>query len=144
VSTTPKPKLHWSERQLLPVNLTLAFYREMGYVGDNVERRLFPRNISVDYLGCIDVIVCHAVSGTIGIQATSAANHADRRKKACALPDLEIWLRAGNRFQIVSWRKVTAPGRRKKIWHPRVEELNLQDVIEQRMHLAPAIQKGDS
>lgn len=75
------------------------------------------------------MIACHPVQGIIAIQVTSGTNHAARRRKAASEPRLEMWLRAGGRFQVVSWRLAGAKGKRKK-YEVRVEELNLQDCVK--------------
>lgn len=58
----------------------------------------------------------------IGIQATSGTNHAARIEKSRAEPRLVAWLRAGGRFEVWSWAKQGARGKR-KTWTLREEEL---------------------
>lgn len=58
----------------------------------------------------------------IGIQATSGTNHAARIAKAKAEPRLRHWVDAGGRFEIWSWAKRGARGKR-KTWTLRTEEV---------------------
>jgi hypothetical protein len=59
---------------------------------------------------------------TIGIQATSSTNHSARVSKARQEPRLAVWLGAGNAFEVWSWAKRGAKGKR-KVWTLREEQI---------------------
>ncbi len=114
-----------------PTARTLAHYRSLGFLVEKVEQQIPGTFIKRDFLGCADLIACHPVQGIVALQVTSGTNHATRRRKASQEPRLEAWLRAGGRFQVVSWRLAGAKGKRKK-YEIRVEELDLFSVLEAR------------
>jgi hypothetical protein len=58
----------------------------------------------------------------IGIQATSGTNHSARVAKAKAEPRLAAWLGAGQAFEVWSWAKRGARGKR-KTWQLREESV---------------------
>ena len=62
---------------------------------------------SHDLFRMFDVLAVKAEPGTgvLGIQTTSATNHAARVRKLMANATLRTWLAAGNRAEIWSWRK---------------------------------------
>ena len=72
-----------------------------------------------DLFNCIDLI---AVAGcdTIGIQATSATNHAIRISKSIGIPELKLWLNAGNIFLVISWKQLS-----NRRWKPRASKVTL-------------------
>jgi len=114
---------------MTPTARTLDALRCGGWTAQVVERWQPQARRRIDLFGIIDIVGIHETEGTLGVQACAAASHAARRTKAIAEPRLELWLRAGNRFQIVSWRKAGPRGKR-KTWVPRVEELCLQDITD--------------
>jgi hypothetical protein len=109
---------------MTPTQRTLARLRAEGWVAVGVERWNPHARIRQDLFGCIDVLAVSETGGILGVQACAAASHAARRAKAIAEPSLLAWLRAGGRFQVMSWRKAGARGKR-KLWAARVEEITL-------------------
>lgn len=96
----------------------------MGVAGV-VERWLPQARIRQDFLGIIDLIWVSQEHGIVGVQATSDSNHSARVAKALSeerVATLEIWLRSGGRFMVVSWGKRGAKGKR-KLWQARATEI---------------------
>ena len=96
-----------------PTSLTLARLRKVGWTAAVVEKwkpvmrngKLEPYGVRVDLFGVIDIIAIYH-GFTLGVQATSAANHAARVKKAAASPLLAKWLEGESRdFEVWSWKK---------------------------------------
>lgn len=102
---------------MTPTQRTLAAYRKAGWTAEVVERWNAHARIRQDLLGCIDIVAL-SPGRTLGIQATSGTNVAARLTKSLALPKLREWLRAGNYFVVVGWRKAGPRGRR-KTWQMR-------------------------
>ena len=63
--------------------------------------------------------------GLIAIQSTSGSNHTARVKKALASHKLRLFLMTGNQFEIWSWSKKGARGKR-KTWQPRIDTLVIE------------------
>jgi hypothetical protein len=129
------------EAAMTPTARTLAECRKRGWVAQVVEQTIPRTFIKRDLFGIIDVIalvprscLCLAckVGGActlptvsahiVGIQATSGTNHAARREKALAESRLKAWRDAGGKFEIWSWSKAGARGKR-KTWTLRTEGL---------------------
>jgi hypothetical protein len=80
--------------------------RGEGFAVAVVERRLPHCHITVDAFGLFDVIAVRAgLTGVLGVQCTSAANHAARVRKLLANPVMPVWLHAGNGAEVISWRQ---------------------------------------
>ena len=105
-----------------PTQRTLAECRKRGWTVDIVERRVWRK--TRDFLGCIDLIAITPQGQTIGIQATSGANHGARVSKCKAEPRVVPWLAAGNLVEVWSWAKRGARGKR-KLWTLRTEAVTL-------------------
>lgn len=106
-----------------PTQRTLARLRETpGVSADVVEKWIPQARRRKDVAGCIDVVAYGRPVGVLGVQTTSATNHAARRTKALAEPRLRQWLAGQARFEIWSWRKVKAR------WVCRVEAVTLADL----------------
>ena len=106
-----------------PSARSLAEMRRRDWTAQVVERWVPQARRRIDLFGVIDILALDGEPGCIGIQATTGSNHASRRKKALAEPRLLLWLRAGNRFEVWSWRK-GANGR----WTLRSEPIEKGDV----------------
>lgn len=120
-ATEPKKKRKASKS---PTARTLNELRSIGYFAQTVEQQIPNTFIKRDLFGCIDIVAVHPSHRSIvGIQATSAAHHAERRKKAMIEPRLRAWLQAGGRFVVYSWR-VDAAGKNV----PRIEDIELSDL----------------
>ena len=110
-----------------PTARTLAAFRSLGFTSRVVERFCPFSKRRVDLFEIGDVLaVCEGV-GVLLVQATSGTNHAARRTKALAEPRLREWLASGGRFEIVSWTKAGARGKR-KTWQMRREEIVLEQL----------------
>jgi hypothetical protein len=106
-----------------PTARSLKYLRSLGYAVDIVERWIARAGVRRDLFHCIDLVAVKACeSGVLGIQATSIANISARVKKAVAIPELETWLKAGNRFQVFGWCK------RRSTWEVKVVEVNGADM----------------
>lgn len=95
---------------------TLKRLREMGFLAQVVEKWIIGKKSNgtigpiqrKDLFGVIDVLAINN-DATIGIQVTSASNHANRRKKMLKEPMMITWLGdkyCGRRLEVWSWRKV--------------------------------------
>jgi hypothetical protein len=110
-----------------PTQRTLAECKRRGWTAQVVEQniripggRMFKR----DLFGIIDIVAI-TPDGILGIQATAtAAHHAHRLTKARAEPRLATWLGAGARFEVWSFSKRGARGKR-KTWQLRAEAVTL-------------------
>lgn len=137
---------------MTPTQRTLAECKRRGWTAQVVERRIPFNNVTVDLFGCIDIVAivpalppkrctcCAYMAGEcmcgawdrdrdstiIGIQACAGSSHAARRTKALAEPRLKAWLEAGARFEIWSFSKRGARGKR-KTWQLRAESVHASD-----------------
>lgn len=110
-----------------PTQRTLDRLKALGFTAGNVERRNRYSGKTNDLFGCIDIVAAREGVGVLGIQACAGASHAARRTKSLAEPRLRAWLEAGARFEIWSWAKRGARGKR-KLWELRREELTVDDL----------------
>lgn len=102
-----------------PTQRTLAECRKRGWTAQVVERWNPHARIRQDLFGCIDILAMHE-GGLLAIQACAGSSHATRRAKALAEPRIAQWLETGNAFEIWSWSKRGARGKR-KTWTLRAE-----------------------
>src|SRR5262249_33628139 len=80
-------------------------------------------NVRRDLFHCIDVIALHRREpGVLAVQATTIGNLSSRLAKAKAQPELALWLRCGNRFQLWGWE------RRGSAWFPKIIEVQAEDL----------------
>jgi hypothetical protein len=108
-----------------PTGRTLQYLRNIGWVATVVESWVPVANIRRDLFGMFDLLAVRPdVPGVVGIQTTSASNHAARRTKLLASPILKPWLMAANGAEIWSWDQHN--GR----WEVRREALTLDDALE--------------
>lgn len=110
-----------------PTQRTRDELKKLGFTSAIVERWNPHAKVRQDLFGCLDLVAMKEGIGILGIQATSGANHAARRDKAMAEPRLKTWLLCGARFEIWSWSKKGARGKRKK-WELRRDELFAHDI----------------
>lgn len=121
-AAAPLPK---RRRGRSPTSRTLERLRRDGYLAGVVEISLPRCHIHRDLFGIFDILAVRGdVQGCLAIQTTSASNHAARRRKMLAEPNLRIWLQAGNHAEVWSWRQV---GRFWKEWR---EGLFLTDLVD--------------
>ena len=109
-----------------PTRRTLQFLRSAGFACQVVERWCPFSRRRIDLFGCIDIVALHpagdGVRGVLGIQATSASNHAARRRKLQALAEARLWVQTGNALWVVSWvKRPVKRHARRKVWQPRIE-----------------------
>ena len=113
-----------------PTSRTLEHLRKLGYTAAVVEKFNSFVKIRQDLFGFIDILAIRAdKTGCFGVQATSSANHNSRVYKAKASPHLKTWLASGNSFEVWSWGKKGARGKR-KLWEVRTEEIKKEDLTE--------------
>jgi hypothetical protein len=93
-----------------PTARTPALMKELGYVADVVERRVY-RRVTKDFLGIIDIIGVKCGEPPLAVQTTSLSNMAAWLAKAKAEPRLRAWLGAGGRFEPSAWASAAAGGR---------------------------------
>lgn len=89
-----------------------------GYLVGIVEKWVpFPKpGHRVDLYGIIDMVAIRTQEvGVLGVQATSASNARARVVKSLESNTLLPWLQSGNRFEVHSWGKQGARGKR-KVW----------------------------
>lgn len=106
-----------------PTARTLAECKRRGWPARVVEQTIPRTFIRRDLFGFIDIIAI-TPTATIGIQATSGANHAARIAKARQQPHFAAWLAAGRTFEVWSWSKRGDRGKR-KLWTLRAESVEL-------------------
>lgn len=96
----------------------------------------------VDLYGIIDMVaVRFSETGVLGVQATSASNARARVIKALENDKLPIWLRCGNRFEVHSWGKQGARGRR-KTWTLRRQRALIEEGVVIFMDVSPELDAG--
>jgi hypothetical protein len=80
-----------------------ALLEAEGYAADIVQMRV-TRLVTRDLFGILDLVAIRE-GETLGVQATSASNHASRRRKVSESEILPTLLAAGWRIEIHSWAK---------------------------------------
>lgn len=112
-----------------PTTLTLKFLRAQGFLCQKVEYWNAFAHRRVDLYGIADICACCVDSGILLVQACAATDHAKRRAKCLNSDTLPQWLRAGGRFQVISWAKRKEMRHHtRKVWVPRSEELTLESL----------------
>lgn len=112
----------------LPSARTLERCRKLGMIAGVTERFNSFTKTRHDLFGFIDIV---AIGGgdTIGIQATSGTNTANRVTKIITecTEDAQAWLKAGNRIQVWGWRKLKVKRGGKAVrWEPDIKEVTLE------------------
>ena len=102
-----------------PTQRTLAECRKRGWTAQVVERWNPHARIRQDLFGCIDIVAL-TDTGILGIQACAGASHAARMAKCRAEPRMWEWFYSGGHFEVWSWAKRGARGKR-KVWTLRTE-----------------------
>lgn len=114
-----------------PTQRTLAWLRERGAQAAVVEKWIPQTMQRKDVWGFGDILVCDDLPGALLIQCTSGANMAARVTKIreeCG-EAARRWLAAGNRIQVVGWRKVSKErGSKLKVWRERVVDVTAADL----------------
>jgi hypothetical protein len=102
-----------------PTARALKECRKRGWTSQVVERWNAWAKKRLDLFGVIDVVAI-TPDGILGIQVTTGTNHASRREKILAEPNVRAWVAAGGRFELWSYAQRGASGKR-KLWTLRVE-----------------------
>jgi len=124
-----------------PTQRALAYCREHGWTAQVVEKWVPQARRRIDLLGCIDMVVLDGQGGgPLGVQVCAGSSHAARREKALEEPRLRAWLAAPARFEVWSWSKRGARGKR-KLWTLRREGIAVESgpTIELYIHQDRAI-----
>lgn len=104
-----------------PTQRARAHCKAQGWVSQIVEKWNPHAKVRQDLFGCIDMIVLDGQpGGPLGVQVCAGASHAARRTKAMAEPRLRAWMQAPARFEVWSFSKKGAAGKR-KLWELRRE-----------------------
>lgn len=103
-----------------PTQRTLAECKKRGWTAHIVEKWVtIPSHpgggVRIDLFGIGDVLALDGKPGSLMIQACASSGHSARVKKALENDVLLPWLDAGNRFEVWSWGKKGARGKR-KLW----------------------------
>ena len=113
-----------------PTARTLEVLRDEGWIAAVVEHWNPHARCRQDLFGFIDVLAIWGPN-TLAVQATSGANHANRRAKLLSeklRPTVRGWLNGGTRsLEVWSWAKRGARGER-KVWQCRKEPIRLEDL----------------
>lgn len=110
-----------------PTQRSLAHIRKIGYCAQVVEHWNPFAHRRIDLFGVIDIVVLDCKDHKLlGVQTCSGCDHAKRRSKALDEPRLPLWLLCGGRFEIWSWSKLGARGKR-KLWSVRIEAITLEN-----------------
>ena len=113
-----------------PTQRTLALLRKDGYSAAIVEKYNSFIKRRFDLWGFIDLVAIRSTEkGVLGIQATSGSNITARIKKSLAIPELKVWLEAGNKFEVWGFSKKGARGKR-KVWTVDQRKIILKDLLK--------------
>src|SRR6266853_2691141 len=107
-----------------PTARTKRYLEKQGHIVEVVEKWIpiekHPGGgVRRDLFEVIDIL-CIQGGALLAIQSTSGSNHNARVTKALASPKLKAYLGTDNLFEVWSWSKKGARGKR-KMWMPRVE-----------------------
>lgn len=108
-----------------PTQRTLQALRKKGYTCAITEKWNPHAHIRQDLFQILDLL-CLAKDEILGIQCTTYAHHADHKTKIINHENTRIWLNAGGKLEIWSWKK-TMKGKR-VAYESRVEEITLDDL----------------
>jgi hypothetical protein len=107
-----------------PTERTMSWLRGQGYIVDKVEQRPAfgsgrRSTTTRDFCGFGDLIAFRPEErGALAVQATTHDHVPERVAKIQAELRAAIWLQAGNRIQVVGWRK--RPHGRRTLFVPTV------------------------
>jgi hypothetical protein len=109
---------------MTPTQLSLRYLRSVLYVPTVVER--WAGGVRHDLFGFGDLVaIADFQTGSLAVQTTTSSHAQDRIKKALAIPELRLWLKAGNGFEVHGWAKRGERGKR-KFWRVHIFSLNLE------------------
>lgn len=114
-----------------PTQRARAHCKAMGWTSQIVERFNIYAKVRQDLFGCIDMIVLDGRGGgPLGVQVCAGSSHATRRTKALKQPGLVHWLASPARFEVWSYAKRGARGKR-KTWELRREALVMNPLTDE-------------
>jgi hypothetical protein len=117
-----------------PTQLALKEALSLGFTAQVVERWNQFAGVRQDLFGCIDIVICRAGVGIIGVQACARGSHAIRRKKCAAEPRARAWIESGGRIEVWSFGKMGARGKRKtwQLWREEITpDMLTSEVVEE-------------
>lgn len=107
-----------------PTARSLKWLRDKGFSAQVVEKYNMFAHVRIDLFGCIDIVAIHPeLNGVTGVQSTTSSHLQDHIKKSVAIPELKLWLIAGNSFMIQVWRKNA-----KNRWVSKEKVIKLEDL----------------
>lgn len=74
-----------------------------------------------DAFGFIDIIALDGLPGVLAVQCCGATGFADHLRKINGIDEARLWLAAGNRLELWSWRKAIKNG--KTVWEAKASPL---------------------
>lgn len=109
-----------------PTEFTLKFYRACGWTCQVVEHWVSRKWVNKegktingfrkDLFGCIDIIAIRPqFKGVLGIQCCAPSSISARVAKCKSIPEIETWLLAGNRLEVVAFKKAKGKWERKVV-----------------------------
>ncbi len=110
---------------------SLEHLRKNGWTAHIVEKYIKHPNMvfgkRIDAYGFGDLLACrppmNGLPGSIAlVQCCPGASHAEHKDKILAIPEFDIWKKAGGRVFLQSWMKKGPRGAR-KTWQLREDEL---------------------
>jgi hypothetical protein len=106
------------------VSKTLAALRDEGYVAEVVERYNHYSKRRIDYIGVGDILAFKAnPPDTLLVQVTDMDHRTAHLEKILAEPLARVWIRAGNRLEQWTWRKLKVKRGGKAVrWTAKREE----------------------
>lgn len=106
---------------------TLKRLKDSGWRAAVVERWNHHVGIRQDLFGIIDVLAL-GDGQALGVQTTSGKGDAAKHEaKLLASPNTKLWLKAGLKLEIWSWRK-TGERNKRKFWNVRVIRVGLSRI----------------
>lgn len=108
-----------------PTQRALKFCKDQGWTAAITEKWNPHAHIRQDLFGIIDLVVL-ADSSILGVQVCAGASHAARQTKAESEPRLKTWLLCGGHFEVWSFSKRGARGKR-KLWQRRVTTAGISE-----------------
>ena len=88
-------------------------------------------HVRVDLFGCIDIVAIRdGITGSTGIQTTSAANMQARRDKIKASKEMKLWVLCGNRIELHGWGKFGKGGVKKWVCRREVVIVNEESQLQ--------------
>jgi hypothetical protein len=115
-----------------PTQRTLKYLKDEGYTTAIVEKWNSHVKIRQDLFGIFDVLAMKEGS-LVGVQISSYGSHAEHYTKLTVTKrdNTLCWLRTGNQIWLMSWRQLVNPGKKRKIWTPRIQQITLEELTNE-------------